>query len=185
MALAALVVGSGCSGGSGGSGEGDRSTDAADSVDAGVLDPIDVASVDRRSELRAQLGSPDAFTIRAGEFDGSVSSFETWTYYSASTQIDLVDGEIAWTVPIEPLPDGSLLPVLYDPEEFELLSSSAVVFGALGDVELEPIDGAADGFGVEGAELWAGEQLLVAFVDDQLIYVETYPLAPDDRTVAG
>lgn len=174
----ALVVGSGCSGGSG---DGDGSTDAADAVDPALLDPIDVASIDRRSELRAQLGPPDAFTISAGEFDGSVSSFETWTYYSASTQIDLVDGEIAWTVPIEPLPEGSLLPVLYDPEEFELLSSSATVFGALGDVELEPIEGAADGFDVDGAELWAGEQLLVAFVDDQLIYVETYPLAPDDE----
>lgn len=84
---------------------------------------VDVESIDRRSALLAELGSPDAFVITVDDIDGVVSRFESWSYFDALTQIDLVDGELLWDIEIPGLPDGSLLPIGYSPMEFTMLSS--------------------------------------------------------------
>lgn len=138
-----------------------------------------VDAIDRRPELLAQLGPPESFVLSADEVGGRVSRFESWQYWSSGTQVDLVDGEIAWNIALDPLPDGSFLPLFYSPDEFVLLSSFAEVDERLGDVEFTSVDDAAADLGVEGAELWAGEQILLGFVDDRLVHVQTYPLAPE------
>lgn len=154
--------------------------------DGGVTagDVRGVVSVDRRPELLAELGAPDAFVISVDEVDGSVSRFESWSYFPAGVQIDLVDGEVVWSVQIDELPDGSLLPLAYQPTEFTMLASRAETMAVLEGVELEVLSSSAD-VEVDGAELWAGEQLLLAFVEDRLVYVETYPLAPVAPEVAS
>lgn len=175
-----MVVASACGGSGSGSingvelgGEG-SGTNAAD-----IEQSATVEAVDRRPDLLAELGPPESFVITADEVGGRVSRFESWQYWSNGTQIDLVDGEIAWNLGLEPLPDGSFLPLFYSPDEFVLLSSFSEVSDRLGDVEFTAVDGAAADLGVEGAELWAGEQVLLGFVDDQLVHVQTYPLAPE------
>jgi len=189
------VLGVACGGSSGDStddstGSDDVATgDAAGGDASSQADPIgveDVAgfeSIDRRGELLAELGGPDAFVITVDEIGGEVVRFESWSYYEANSQIDLVDGEILWDVEIDDVPDGMLLPLAFSPMEFTMLSSVDEVLGVLEGVELESLGAAAAEFEIEGAELWVGEQLVLAFVDDALIYVETYALAADDQVV--
>lgn len=142
----------------------------------------DVASIDRRPVLLGQLGGPDAFVITVDEIDGTTSRFESWSYFDARTQIDFVDGEVLWDLEIDDVPDGTYLPLLYNPMEFEMLASVDDTLASLADVELVRV---ADGDGLDepGAELWAGEQLVLAFADDQLISVEAMPLAPGEPEV--
>lgn len=162
--------------------------DGVQSIDADVpIDELgaalaDVESVDRRPAVLSELGGPDAFVITVDEVDGTVSRFESWSYFGAATQIDFVDGELLWDIEIGGLPDGTLLPLMYEPMEFTMLASVDDTLAALSGVDLQSVAAAAD-FEVEGAELWAGEQLALAFVADQLIYVETFPLAPGDQEV--
>ena len=131
---------------------------------------------DRRPDLLAELGGPDAFVVAADEVDGTLVRFESWMYYETATQIDLVDGEILWSVELEPLPDGTLYPLWYDPAEFVLLMSMEEVRSGLGGVEL--VEVLLDDEAVPSGVFLAGDQLLLGFVDDQLVYVETYPLSP-------
>ncbi len=166
-----------CGGGGDSQGGGDLAEQLPDA-------PVEAESIDRRPAILSELGGPEAFVITVDEFDGTISRFESWSYYSANTQIDFVDGELLWDIQIGALPDGTLLPLTYEPTEFTMLASVDDTLATLGDVDLEPIESAAD-FEVEGAELWAGEQLALAFVDDRLIYVEAFPLAPGEQEVDG
>ncbi len=169
-----VLATSGCNNSETGLGGGQGATSNADIELSASVDAID-----RRPDLLVELGPPESFVITADEVGGRVSRFESWQYWSSGTQIDLVDGEIAWNLGLDPLPDGSFLPLFYSPDEFVLLSSIGEVTERLGDVEFTAVDGAAADLGVEGAELWAGEQLLLGFVDDRLVHVQTYPLAPE------
>jgi len=184
--VAALVAGCGGSGGDGSGGDG-SGVDSGDDVvvDVDVDDVAGVDSTDRRGELLAELGGPDAFVITVDEVAGEVSRLESWSYYEADSQVDFLDGEILWDVEIDDVPDGMLLPLNFTPLEFTMLSSVEEVLGDLEDVELESLEGAAAELEVEGAELWVGEQLVLAFVDDALVYVEAFALAADDQVVAS
>ena len=160
---------------------GDLSADAAGDVDP--ADFVGLELTDRRPAILSELGAPDSFVITVDEVDGTVSRFESWSYFDARTQIDFVDGELLWDLETEPLPDGSWLPLGYSPMEFEMLASVDETLESLGDVELSEID--ATDMEVDGAEVWAGEQLLLVFVDDQLVLVETFPLSTDEPEVVG
>ena len=177
-AACSVAIVAGCSGGNPAidAGSGSPRDDA-------LADFVDAESVDRRPVLLSEMGAPDSFVVTVDEVDGSVSRFESWTYYDAGVQVDLIDGEILWQVEIRELPDGSLLPLDYGPDEFVMLASTTAVFAVLGDTELTKIDSASD-FDVDGAELWAGEQLALAFVEDQLVYVETFAVALGDQEIA-
>lgn len=144
----------------------------------------DVASIDRRPELLGQLGGPDAFVITVDEIDGTTSRFESWSYFDARTQIDFVDGEVLWDLEIDDVPDGTYLPLLYSPMEFDMLASVDDTLASLADVELERVAD-SDGLDEPGAELWAGEQLVLGFSDGELIYVESMPLASGEPEVGS
>lgn len=148
-------------------------------VTAGFDDPVQAQTKpDRRVELRAQIGSPDAFIVTADEIDGELVRFESWIYYESETQFDFADGEVLWSVALDPLPDGSLLPLQYDPDMFELLASADDVRALLPDVELTEV-GIKEKAIPKGIFL-AGEQLLLGFVDDKLIYAESMALVPEE-----
>lgn len=138
----------------------------------------DVVGEDRRPDVLAELGGPDAFVVSVDEVDGGVVRFESWRYYETATQIDFADGEVLWSVAIDPLLDGSLYPLWFDPAEFVMLASRDKVMAVLGDVALTEID--VDDEAMPGAVLLAGDQLLLGFVDDKLVYVETFPLSPEE-----
>ena len=179
-----------------GGGDGDTATPSpgAEQAPAGEIGPADLAdlgatfadveSIDRRPALLADIGGPDAFVITVDEIDGTLSRFESWSYFAAGTQIDLVDGEVLWDIAIDPLPDGSLLPLMYDPMEFTMMASRDDTLRTLEGVDVRRIESDVD-VEVDGTEVWAGEQLMLGFVDDHLVYVETFPLAPGEQEIAG
>jgi hypothetical protein len=169
-----------CGGGSDGQANviGANAAEGTEVIDIDFDAVADVESVDRRSDLLAELGGPDAFVVKADEIDGEVSRLESWTWYAAGSQIDLIDGEILWTTPVDDLPDGSWLPLGFSPLEFTLLAGVDETLASLADVDLQSLPNAAAELEVEGAEVWAGEQLMLVFVDDSLIYVEAFALAP-------
>ena len=140
----------------------------------------DTDTEDRRPDLQAELGGPDAFVVTVDEVGGRAVRFESWMYYEAATQIDMVDGEVLWTIDVEPLPDGTLYPLQYDPGEFILLASMSDVQAGLVDVDLVEVSVGEEV--VPGGVFLAGDQLLLGFVDDRLVYVETFPLAPEGDT---
>lgn len=134
-------------------------------------------TTDRRPELLAHLGSPDAWLVTADEVDGELVRFESWMYHEAATQIDLVDGEILWSVHIDPLPGGTLYPLAYRPDQFALLSSPDEIGSAFPDLRLEKVE--LEDESVPGAMFLVGEQLLLGFVEDRLVYAEAMTLAPE------
>ncbi len=136
-------------------------------------------SIDRRDQLLAHLGSPDSWVLTTDEIDGDLVRFESWSYHEAATQIDLVDGEILWSVHLDPLPDGALYPLAYEPGRFELLSSPGDIRRAFPDTQWTEVK--VNDKRIPGATFLAGEQLLLGFVDDQLIYAEAFVLVPEVR----
>ncbi|MEA3503395.1 MAG: hypothetical protein U9R47_11505 [Actinomycetota bacterium] len=138
----------------------------------------DVEGVDRRPGILAELGGPDAFVVTVDEVDDTVVRLESWRYYETATQIDFIDGEVLWSVAIDSLPDGTLYPLWYDPAEFTMLTSMEEVLSVLDDVALTEIDPGEEA--MPDTVLLAGDQLLLAFTDDKLVYVETYPLSPEE-----
>ena len=139
--------------------------------------PLTEDPVDRRAEVRAHLAGPDAFVVTADEVDGELIRYESRMYYEVATQIDFADDEILWTIDLDVLPDGTLYPLQYDPDMFELLASPADVRAALPDVDLIRVT-LKDKAIPDGLFL-VGEQLLLGFVDRQLVYVESFALAPE------
>ena len=192
--LVPLVAGSlsiGCSDEGDSAAEGDSPADAeslqvtaGESVDDLVADLngelAGVVPIDRRPDLLAQLGAPESFVLSVGAVDGVASRFESWQYWSSATQVDLVDGEIAFNIALNPVPDGTILPLAYAPDEFVLLSTVDEVQASLADLRLTEVDGVAEELELPGARTFVAEQLLLAFVDDLLVYVQTYPLLPEE-----
>ncbi|MEO1058433.1 MAG: hypothetical protein AAFY28_16115, partial [Actinomycetota bacterium] len=138
-----LVVVSACGGGSDGGGDDATdgtdgattggTTDAIETTDGefGELDIEGLPSLeeldeeggdDQRPALMSELGTPDAFRISFDEVDGRASRYETWIYHEAASQVELIDGEVLWTVSLDELPDGTIYPLAYNPNEFTLLA---------------------------------------------------------------
>lgn len=169
LGLVALATG-GCSGES--EGGGTSSSDGGTAV---------TDTRDQRADVLAEIGAPDAFVLQVSEVDGDAVRYESWTYFDAGTQIDFLDGEVLWDIEIDPVADGALLPLLWSPVEFDLLASRADTVEGLDGIELTEVDGSE--LDIDGAEILAGEQLVLAFVDDQLVYAESYVLAPGEQEV--
>jgi len=149
----------------------------ASPVGAAAEPTVEDASVDRRPEIRAYLGGPDAFVVSVDEVDGELVRYESWMYYETATQFDLADGELLWSIDLDVMPDGSLYPLQYDPAMFEMLASTAEIRALLSDVEL--IEVPLKDKAIPKGLFLAGEQLLLGFVDDKLIYAESFALTPE------
>lgn len=136
-----------------------------------------------RDQVRSMIGLPDAFTIsieRSGEEgDGPIVRYETWFYYELVTAYEFADGALISNMPIEPVEGLIFLPKKYDPADFERTTTWD---------EIAPMLSEPDSFEARELEAeyevpivyYAGEQLLVAFDDEGLVYVETVPLGEDE-----
>jgi hypothetical protein len=136
-----------------------------------------------REQIRSLIGSPDTFTItfeRSGEAgDGALIRYETWFYYDLGTAYEFADGALIDAMPMT-LPTGPTIlpPVRYDPALFERATTWAEITVLLLDpASFEPIELEAE-YEVP-LTFYAGEQLIVAFDDEGLFYVETVALSED------
>jgi len=141
-------------------------------------DALAVTPEDRRQEILSQLGPPDAFSLEWQELEGRRVRWEEWSYFDFRSRFDFVDGELVWTLDIDPAPDGTLYAHAFDPLAFEAGLSSDEVMDRLPDISLTelPLDEAD----IPGGMLVAGDQILLGFDQNELVYVQTFILTPED-----
>jgi len=138
---------------------------------------LEVTPLDSRPTVLEEMGPPDAFLIKFQELEGQNVRWETWSYFDFTTLFEFIDGELIWTIELEEVPNGSIFAHWYDPADFRAGMSSADVKDLFSDQELLEIDLAA--LDLEGGLALAGDQILLGFDNDQLVYVETVILSPD------
>ena len=92
-----------------------------------VEEALEIEPLDSRPTVMEEMGPPDAFTIQFKELEGEIVRWETWSYFDFTTQFDFIDGELIWTIDIEPVPDGSIYAHFYDPLELQEGMSQADV----------------------------------------------------------
>ncbi len=105
----------------------------ADGQGYSLEEALAVKPEDRRGNVLDQMGPPDALKIIFQELDGSIVAREEWSYFDSLTRFDFVDGELLWTVDLDPVPDGSLYAHRYDPRDFVAYMSPAEVEDMLAD----------------------------------------------------
>ena len=150
------------------------------SLEEALAEPL----VDDRPFVLHYLGRPDAFDISIVQVEGGQVRLESWRYFYFGTRIDFVDGEAVWTFDLEPVPEGTLFAAWFDPlsfetgmgveETFQLIASSSPA-GA----EPVVIDLKEAGEGFEEGLMLVGDQIMLGFEGDQLVYVETIALFPE------
>lgn len=143
-----------------------------------VEEALAVEPVDRRQEVLEEMGAPDAFTITFQQIEGQTVRWEEWSYHEFDSRFDFVDGELLWAVELEPVPDGSIYAHFYDPRDFHASMTTAEARQLLADQELVQVD-LAEG-DIPGGLLLAGDQILLGFENDRLVYVQTLILTPEE-----
>jgi hypothetical protein len=136
---------------------------------------------DDRQDIFQLLGQPDAFDISIIQVEGGQVRLESWRYYEFAVRIDFVNGEAVWIVDIETVPSDTILPAWYDPLDFESgmsISDLTRVISTSSPAGAEPEVIALEGAGEELSEglLLVGDQILLGFENEQLVYVETIAL---------
>jgi pSer/pThr/pTyr-binding forkhead associated (FHA) protein len=142
-----------------------------------LAEALAVEPLDARPETLRLMGPPDTFRLTFQELDGVTVRLEEWSYYDYASRFDFVDGELLWTIDIEPLPDGSLYAHFYDPIDFVADESSAEVRRRLEGVSLT--EERLEELGIAGGAVLAGPQIVLGFEADRLVYVETFALSPE------
>lgn len=140
----------------------------------GLTEALAIQPEDRRNGVVQEMGAPDTFLIKFEELEGQVVRWEEWSYFDFNARFDFVDGELLWTVDLEPVPVDTLYPHFYDPFDFEAYMSEAEVRALLSDQELASLP-LAEADVPEGLIL-AGDQIVFGFDNDRLVYVETFGL---------
>jgi hypothetical protein len=138
---------------------------------------LQVTPVDSRPTVLEEMGPPDAFSITFEELEGQTVRWETWSYFDFESRFDFIDGELLWTIDLEPVPDGSISAYWYDPDDFQAGMTPGEVKDLLAGQELLEVD--LDSLDLQGSLILAGDQILLGFEDDRLVYVETLILSPD------
>lgn len=143
-----------------------------------LAEALEVPAEDRRPEVLRLLGAPDAFTLRWQELDGQLVRWEEWSYFDLAARFDFVDGELVWTVDLDPPPDGSIYALGYNPLDFDSTMTVDEVRARLSDQTLEEASLAeAD---IPSGVVLAGDQILLGFEGDRLVYVQTFILSPGE-----
>ncbi|MBU0991911.1 MAG: putative metal-binding motif-containing protein [Proteobacteria bacterium] len=139
---------------------------------------LDTEVEDRRLVFLSTLGPPDTFSKSIDEIEGKLTVSEEWAYIELGVRLDLIDGEIAYTSAIETVPEtAALYPRFYDPMEFDLPMDKTKVMKMLDGQNLTVLDlSEAD---IEDSLMILGDQIMLGFSGDQLVYVETYARVPD------
>lgn len=181
-----VVFAHGCGGGGGGGGSNTNppTSDLFDPKmpggDMTLERALAIEVEDRRPVFLSNLGPPDTFSKSADEVEGKIIVTEEWSYIEMGVRLDIVDGEIAFVVPIETTAeDAALYPRFYDPMEFELPMDKTTVMQILAGQDLTELD--LTEAGIDGSLMVLGDQIMLGFAGDQLVYVETYARTSDPQ----
>jgi len=132
--------------------------------------------VDDRPEVLGYLGRPDAFTISIVVAENVNVRMESWRYYQFGTRVDFVDGEAAWTMEIDPAPDGAIFPAWFDPRAFQegmttAEAARAAAAASPAGAEPEMIHVASGGEELEGSVCQVGDQIVIGLQDDRISHL--------------
>jgi hypothetical protein len=137
---------------------------------------LSISPEDNRPQVLRQMGAPDAFKITFTQLNSQPVRQDEWSYFDDKTRFDFIDGALAWTLALEPMPDSTLNASYYDPMSFTPGMTVDEVKALLGNQELVQVDLAENG--ITGGSALAGDQILLGFDQGNLVYVETFALIP-------
>jgi hypothetical protein len=123
------------------------------------------------------LGWPDAFTlVEMDNVQGEPIRHEIWNYYLAQTSFLFSNGIFISDSEVE-MPPAGIIPTPYTPDQFPVGISLEDIQTLLGDVSLNAVENSD--LIQEGFQLYAGQQILLGFINNQLVYVEALALFPE------
>jgi Tol biopolymer transport system component len=120
-----------------------------------------------------EFGPPDAFTHMAiPDSTGALMRYDAWSYFDAYTTFIFLDGVFQRSEFVE-RPD-SAAPTPYHPAHFVLGMPLQGVQAIFPDTVWTPLTDMAGFLADYGAsaDVWAADRLVLAFVDDQLVFVQ-------------
>jgi len=123
------------------------------------------------------FGWPDSFTItEIDNTQGDHIRHEIWVYYQGRTSYVFLNGFFISSNEVEALPQG-YIPTPYKPDQFKTGMSQEQMLAQLGETELFPLED-SDVI-AEGVQLHFGQQLMLGFMLDRLVYVEALAFIPE------
>lgn len=123
------------------------------------------------------FGPPHSFTIAAFDAaDGSIIRHETWNYHDAGTCFVFVDGAYQYTEDAETV-SGDLIAAPYEPRQFVMGETLEQVQARAPGQSWERLDWID--VALEGSQIYASRQLLVAFDETGLVLVEALAVLPE------
>ena len=133
-----------------------------------------------QQDLVDEFGWPHAFSLlQMPDEEGTPVRYETWTYHDGETQYVFVDGAyVTWQL-AEAMPGGTIA-TPYRPTQFALGDGPETVSMQVPAGE-EWVSFPVIQELVEGAEAYAGPQLIAAFAERQLVYLEALALTPEEE----
>jgi hypothetical protein len=146
------------------------------------LESVEVTDSRTRADIRAQYGSPDAFTLYFYDEvtpDGSIAPvrLEQWSYYEQGVELTIADDQVVGEAPFE-VEEGTVVePAPYDPAAFDAYIGLEEVVAAAG---LEEYLGGPANELVENGELYFADRLSWGMKDGELRYLEALALAAQD-----
>ncbi|HSB91222.1 MAG TPA: family 16 glycoside hydrolase [Anaerolineales bacterium] len=153
-------------------------TAPADEGEMTLAEAVQVTPEDARPEVLRLMGPPDSFTLQWQDLDGTLVRWEEWSYFDAATRFDFLDGELVWTGDLDPVVDATVFAHAYSPMDFEPTMTTDDVRSMLADQTLEEASLAeAD---IPTGIILAGDQILLGFDNDRLVYVQSFALIPDE-----
>lgn len=132
-----------------------------------------------------KFGPPDSFKLiinkKLVNQVMKVVRIETWNYYKLKTRIAFIDGNLEADAEIEDVPDWTLLPVIYRPEQFaNEMSLAEIKNRIIGNRAYENLDIPDDIMPGAQLNVIGFEQIVLVFDQGKLIYAETTPLFPNE-----
>lgn len=146
-----------------------------------LFHPFDINAAELakdQQEMVEELGHPDSFTLIMVEEDekpGIWHRMESWDYYELEASFSFVDGTLSGSHDIKDFPSFTLLPNIYTPEQFENgmrlqeVKEKIIADRPFGETDLQKEI-------LPEARIVGAEQLILGFMGDILVYVETLPL---------
>lgn len=147
-----------------------------DATGVSLEEALAVKTEDRRPEILALMGVPDAFTLEWQVLNDQYVRWEEWSYFDFGSRFDFVDGELLWTIDIDPAADGSIYAHTFDPMVFQPGMSPNDLKAALPDLPFMEIP-------LEEADIPSGmllvtDQFMAGFSEGYLVYVQTFIMSP-------
>ena len=128
-------------------------------------------------QIRSLLGPPDAFALMLEPQEGGAPlRREEWYYYEIDSVFEFADGKLVANLPLDENQGLLVVPLQYDPADFQLGTTWQDVASTLDDPdELQSYE-LEEEFELP-VTYYVGVQLLLAFDNEGLLfYMETLPL---------